>query len=121
MKPNPSNPLRSHRFGLGMATMLLALAPTLASAQAADPAPAQVYSLTPEQKSSLLADREVRGNDPTLPLLSGVDRQVHGEIGALIGSNGTRAMFGTAAVPLGENGGAVVSFESSRYGGRRYR
>lgn len=44
---------------------------------------------------------------------------IHGEIGAMIGSNGTRGVYGTAAVPLGDNAGAVVSFESSRYGYRR--
>jgi hypothetical protein len=44
---------------------------------------------------------------------------IHGEIGAMVGSNGTRGLYGTAAVPLGDNAGAVVSFESSRYGYRR--
>jgi len=46
-------------------------------------------------------------------------RGIHGEVGAMIGSNGTRAAYGTAAVPLGDNAGAVVSFESSRFGGYR--
>lgn len=40
---------------------------------------------------------------------------IHGEIGAMIGSNGTRGIYGTAAIPLGYNAGAVVSFESSQY------
>ncbi|MDX5985612.1 hypothetical protein [Sphingomonas echinoides] len=40
---------------------------------------------------------------------------IHGEIGAMIGSNGTRGVYGTAAIPLGDNAGAVVSFESSHY------
>ncbi|MDO7844398.1 hypothetical protein [Sphingomonas immobilis] len=43
-------------------------------------------------------------------------RGIHGEISAMIGSNGTRGVAGTAAIPLGNNGGAVVSFESSRFG-----
>lgn len=41
---------------------------------------------------------------------------IHGEVGAMIGSNGTRGIYGTAAIPLGDNAGAVVSFENSRYG-----
>ncbi|MBP2275468.1 MULTISPECIES: hypothetical protein [Sphingomonas] len=40
---------------------------------------------------------------------------IHGEIGAMIGSNGMRGVYGTAAIPLGDNAGAVVSFESSHY------
>jgi hypothetical protein len=44
---------------------------------------------------------------------------IHGEVGAMIGSNGTRGIYGTAAIPLGDNAGAVVSFENSRYGYRR--
>jgi hypothetical protein len=37
----------------------------------------------------------------------------------MIGTHGTRGAYGTAAIPLGDNAGAVVSFESSRYGVRR--
>jgi hypothetical protein len=37
----------------------------------------------------------------------------------MVGSHGTRGIYGTAAVPLGDNAGAVVSFENSRYGWRR--
>ena len=48
-------------------------------------------------------------------------RRIHGEMGVMIGSNGTRGAFGTAAVPLGDNAGAVISFESSRFGYRRPR
>jgi len=47
--------------------------------------------------------------------------QVHGEIGAMIGSNGTRGIYGRADIPLGENAGATVMFESSRFGYRRGR
>ena len=44
---------------------------------------------------------------------------IHGEVGAMIGSNGTRGAYGVAAIPLGDNAGAVVSFESSQFGGYR--
>lgn len=46
---------------------------------------------------------------------------IHGEMGVMIGSNGTRGIYGVAEIPLGENAGAVVSFESSRFGGYRRR
>lgn len=47
------------------------------------------------------------------------DRRIHGEIGAMIGTNGTRGVYGVAEIPLGDKGSAVVSFENSRYGYRR--
>ncbi len=38
----------------------------------------------------------------------------------MIGSNGTRGIYGAAEIPLGDNAAAAVAFESSRYGfGRR--
>jgi hypothetical protein len=37
----------------------------------------------------------------------------------MIGSHGTRGIYGTAEIPLGDNAGAVVSFENSRFGYRR--
>ena len=43
-------------------------------------------------------------------------QRIHGEFGVMIGSNGTRGAYGTADIPLGENAGATVSFESSRFG-----
>ncbi|WP_213979590.1 hypothetical protein [Sphingomonas sp. dw_22] len=48
-----------------------------------------------------------------------LERGIHGEIGAMIGSHGTRGIYGTAEIPLGDNAGAIVSFESSRFGYRR--
>ena len=41
---------------------------------------------------------------------------IHGEVGAMIGSYGTRSVYGVAQIPLGDNAGATVAFESSRFG-----
>jgi hypothetical protein len=54
-----------------------------------------------------------------LPGARGIGRGIHGEVGVMIGSNGTRGAYGTADIPLGDNAGATVSFETSRYGYRR--
>ncbi|MBY8824955.1 hypothetical protein [Sphingomonas colocasiae] len=51
----------------------------------------------------------------------GPDRRIHGEMGVMIGTNGTRGTYGTADIPLGENAGATVSFETSRFGYPRAR
>jgi hypothetical protein len=49
------------------------------------------------------------------------DQGIHGEFGVMIGSNGTRGAYGVAEIPLGDNAGAMVSFENSRFGNRRSR
>jgi hypothetical protein len=43
-------------------------------------------------------------------------RGIHGELGAMIGSHGTRGAYGAAEIPLGDNAAATVSIESSRFG-----
>lgn len=54
-----------------------------------------------------------------LPELRSPGRGIHGEVGFMIGSHGTRGAYGTADIPLGDNAGATVSAEISRYGYRR--
>jgi hypothetical protein len=110
-----------HFHRLHLAIVLLAAMPATAMAQAADGDSGQIVSLTPEQKADVLD----RGTEASVAAAragiaqGGGDRQVHGEIGAMIGTGGARGIFGTAAIPLGDNAGAVVSFESSRYGRSR--
>jgi len=101
-------------------SLLVTVLPAMAVAQTAESAAPQVYGLTTAQKAAL--DRE--GNSERTgarTLAGGGDRQIHGEVGAMIGTNGARGAFGTMAVPLGDTGDAIVSFESSRYGDRRHR
>ncbi len=93
-------------------------------AQVADVAPGEIIRLTPEQKQALSAQQtEATVNAARSGLSgSGSDRNaIHGEIGAMVGTNGARGVFGTAAIPLGDNAGAVISFENSRYGRIRGR
>ena len=86
---------------------------------APDDAPGKVISLTPEQKREAL-DSGGAGATGSVADLSGQRDsgagRIHGEIGAMIGTGGARGVYGTAAVPLGENAGAIISFENSRYG-----
>ena len=44
---------------------------------------------------------------------------IHGEVGAMVGSNGLRSLYGVAQIPLGDSAAATVAFESSRFGYRR--
>ncbi|MDX3885897.1 MULTISPECIES: hypothetical protein [Sphingomonadales] len=108
-------------------------APAWAAEEADGPAGGQVISLTPEQKEQLLgrnteadADAALRrasggggseSADASPARVSGAGAggpQIHGEAGFMIGTGGARGVFGTAAVPLGENAGAIISFENTR-------
>lgn len=60
-------------------------------------------------------------HDALASIEDGPRRAIHGEVGMMIGTGGARGMFGTAAIPLGDNAGAIVSFSTERYGGRGYR
>jgi hypothetical protein len=104
------------RLALGGA-LLLAGPLLAAAAQAADPAPPTTYQLTPAQKAELAAASDEKKADPAADGLGGArHRAVHGEVGAMIGTGGARSLFGTAAIPIGEDGGAILSFENSRFG-----
>jgi hypothetical protein len=82
---------------------------------------ADVYALTPAQKAAALqSGAEARDGDAALTG-GGGSLLIHGEVGAAIGTGGYRSMYGTAAIPIGENGGAIVSFENSRFGDPRGR
>jgi hypothetical protein len=111
---------------LALAAMLCG-APAAGFAQSASPADAPVATgdtirLTDEQRDKILDSNTIESAARARGEIDdgGAPRPgIHGEIGAMVGSNGTRGIYGTAAVPLGDNAGAVVSFESSRYGYRR--
>nr|WP_089217901.1 hypothetical protein [Sphingomonas laterariae] len=97
-----------------IASTLLLCAPG-AFAQAADAPQGEVIRLTPEQKEEVLSRAGGAKVEPAIGELpiSGA-RQVHGEMGFMIGTGGMRGAYGTAAVPLGENADATVSFETLR-------
>ena len=75
--------------------------------------------LTDEQRMAILDHNTVESAAAARGELAdarSAGRGIHGEVGVMIGSHGTRGVYGTADIPLGDNAGATVSFESSRYG-----
>lgn len=92
-------------------------------AQPAAAGDGQVYGLTDLQKAQVLAAGSAARGDPALaqPPAGANDGQIHGQLDAVVGTGGARGVSGTAAIPLGQSGGAVVSFERSRFGRRGYR
>lgn len=98
---------------------LAALLPVAAAIGQPPAAATGTLSLSDDQKAALLArDTE----DSVATARSGLGtggrpmRQIHGEIGAFVGTNGARGAYGAAAIPLGDDAQAAVSFETSRYG-----
>jgi dihydroxyacetone kinase len=99
----------------------LVAAAAAANAQTTETGQAQTIRLSPEQIAKVRdSDTETAATATTAADLSGraIGKGIHGEVGMAIGTNGARGVFGTAAIPLGENAGAVISFEDSRFGRR---
>ncbi|MES2055867.1 MAG: hypothetical protein V4564_08020 [Pseudomonadota bacterium] len=98
-----------------------------APAPATEPAPpstGDTIRLTDEQRWAILNSNTEESAAAARGELVGSARPgrgIHGEMGVMIGSYGSRSVYGTAEIPLGENAGAVVSFESSRFGYPRQR
>lgn len=97
-------------------------APLDTTPQAAPPASGDTIRLTDRERNAILDSNTVESAALARGEMAGSGNTgpgIHGEFGAMIGSNGTRGAYGVAAIPLGDNAGAVVSFESSRFGGYR--
>lgn len=127
-----STPSPFRAFPIALALAGAASCWPIASVAQTDPAPATTQPapsttgdeirLTDEQRNTLLANNTAdraalaRGE---LTEAESIDRGIHGEVGVMIGTNGLRAAYGTADIPLGDHAGATVSVESSRFGYRR--
>lgn len=110
------------RFSARHAGLALIAALGCATIATAQTAPPETLSLTDAQKADISAQATEDSVDAARAGLDGTgapDRKIHGEVGVMIGSHGSRGAYGTAAIPLGDHAGAVVSFENSRYGFRR--
>ena len=96
------------------------LAPVAASPA---PAPAPVQRLSDHEVARILAEAAAKREAAEAAAVP-PKRAIHGEVGVEVGTGGHRAVYGSAFVPLGEDGGAVVSM-SSQSGGdpdrRRHR
>ncbi len=92
-----------------IATALLGLA-FAGGAQAADDA--SVIRLSPAEIARIQAEADARATAaPATP--DRAPRRIHGEIGASIGTGGSRDLYGALNMPLGEDGQAMVSGATS--------
>ena len=97
-------------------------APAPTTTQPAPSATSDTIRLTDAQRDAILNTNTVQSAAAARGELAdseGPGRGIHGEVGMMIGTQGARGVYGTADIPLGENAGATVSFESSSFGNRR--
>lgn len=96
--------------------------PATTEAQPSPPSSGDTRRLTDAQRDEILNGNTVeraaavRGE---LPDSEGPGRGIHGEVGVMIGTNGTRGAYGVADIPLGDNARATVAVESSTFDYRR--
>ena len=94
----------------------------------------QVYRLSPAERDAAIAAAALKPESPGGALLPSPERDailnnslygdqkrdtaIHGEVGMFVGTGGARGIYGSTAVPLGQNGMAQFSFESSQFLGQ---
>jgi hypothetical protein len=99
------------------------LSPSLAFAAAggAAPLPSEIR-LSDSDKEKVLeeaaASRHERSGVPSIDDTAAAGRQVHGEVGFEVGTGGYRSAYGTAIVPLADDGVAIISLGSTNFGSR---
>ena len=107
-------------------SLIIALALVLpAAADAADrpAAPLEPVHRLSEGEVDRILDTAAKKRETVQPMDGEIDGerplpQVHGEVGFEIGTGGYRSAFGTAVVPLGEEGLAIISFDTIDFGSR---
>ncbi len=101
----------------GIGSLLLIAAAMVAGANAAEND--DLVSVTPraqsaEEKAASETDKDKEG------LIDHALRNAHGEVGAMIATDGSRAAYGTVTMPLGETGSLTLSGSTGRYRGYGY-
>jgi len=91
---------------LVLASAMLIGAALAAGAKAAEEPAGDLVEITPQRTSERPA---VPAEDEKDDWLTHAAKNAHGEVGAMIASNGSRAVYGTVTMPLGENGRLTVS------------
>lgn len=105
---SPSLPWMS----LALASSLLIAAALVPGAKAAEEPDGDLVEVTPQRTSerSPAPANEKEEDD----WLTHAAKNAHGEVGAMIASDGSRAVYGTVTMPLGENGQLTVSGATGR-------
>ncbi len=90
------------RIALAIVTLLLA-GPAIAQGG---------QRLSPDEVERILEEAAAKRAAADKPLPP--PRRIEGEVGVAVGTGGYREVFGTAVVPVGETGVAIISIDSSQ-------
>jgi hypothetical protein len=113
------SPIRS----LSFATAALFLPSLAGAADKPAPLPSE-FRLSDEEKEKVLEAAAANRREPVNIAADESDkdadpaRQVHGEVGFTVGTGGYRSAYGTAIVPLKDDGVAIISLGSTDFGSR---
>jgi hypothetical protein len=95
-----------------LASALLVAAALAARAHAAEQPGGDLVEVTPQRASSDPAAQGKTKDEESL--IEHAVRNAHGEVGAMIASDGSRAVYGTVTMPVGENGSVTLSGATGR-------
>lgn len=85
-----------------------------ASGEPASPAPSE-FRLSQEEIDKVLEEAARKREHPQ-PTVEEPKRQIHGEVGFSVGTGGYRSAYGTAIVPLDNDGFAIFSLDTTDFG-----
>jgi hypothetical protein len=97
------------------------LVPAAAAAAPDQSAPPSEIRLSDAEKEKVLEDAAASKRGGPVPIAqedAPQTPQVHGEVGVTIGTGGYRSIYGTAFGPLGDQGVAAISLETTDFGDR---
>jgi hypothetical protein len=101
------------------------LSPSIAFAAAQGPAPLPSEIRLSDAEREKVLEAAAASRQEKLSALSKDDmstgeavRQIHGEVGFEIGTGGYRSAYGTAIVPIDDDGVAIISLGSTDFGSR---
>ena len=104
------------------AAALLSPSMVLAAPESRAPLPSEIR-LSDSEKEKVLEAAATRRQSPTVQSVEDTSadetgRQIHGEVGFEVGTGGYRSAYGTAIIPLEDDGVAIISLGSTDFGSR---
>lgn len=101
------------RLALAAGIGLFIAWPVMVAAEPRNADPNGLVTVTPRRVAEPILDADRSMSDAMEA--TAADGKMHGEATAMVDSRGGYGVAGTVAIPLGENGVAVLSFEEGRW------
>jgi hypothetical protein len=108
--------MRCLMIGMAVAGLAASFPARAADERRLSPAEVEKILEAAAVKNKVAADQAKPAEAPPKPA-----RPVQGEVGVSVGTGGYRSAYGTAIMPIGEEGVAVISVGTEEYGRRKRR